>query len=42
MKAYAALGDGVDRLRLIERPAPKPKANEISVKMTAASPNCRD
>ncbi|HEX8265652.1 MAG TPA: NAD(P)-dependent alcohol dehydrogenase [Pyrinomonadaceae bacterium] len=42
MKAYTTLGDGIDRLRLIEQPVLEPKANGILVKMTAASLNYRD
>lgn len=42
MKAYTTLGDGIDRLKLVEHAVPKPKANEILVRMTAASLNYRD
>jgi NADPH:quinone reductase-like Zn-dependent oxidoreductase len=42
MKAYITLGDGIDKLKLNEIPAPKPRANEVLVKITAASLNYRD
>lgn len=42
MKAFITFGDGIDKLKLKELPTPKPKANEILVKMTAASLNYRD
>jgi NADPH:quinone reductase-like Zn-dependent oxidoreductase len=42
MKAYTTLGDGIERLKLVEQPVPKLKSNEILVKMTAASLNYRD
>ncbi|MDQ3798721.1 MAG: alcohol dehydrogenase catalytic domain-containing protein, partial [Acidobacteriota bacterium] len=42
MKAYRTLGDGIDALELSEVPAPEAKADEILVKMTAASLNYRD
>jgi NADPH:quinone reductase-like Zn-dependent oxidoreductase len=42
MKAYRTRGDGIDALELSELPAPAAKADEILVKMTAASLNYRD
>jgi len=42
MKAFTTLGDGIEELKLNELPIPKPKANEILVKMRAASLNYRD
>jgi NADPH:quinone reductase-like Zn-dependent oxidoreductase len=42
MRAYTTLGDGVDRLKLEERPAPEPKAGEVLVRTRAASLNYRD
>lgn len=42
MRAYTTLGDGIDGLRLDERPAPGPKDGEVLVKMRAASLNFRD
>lgn len=42
MKVFTTLGDGIDGLRLEERPAPEPKAGEVLVRMRAASLNFRD
>lgn len=42
MRAYTTLGDGIDGLKLDERPAPEPKANEVLARMRAASLNFRD
>lgn len=42
MKFYTTLGDGIDALKLNEAAIPEPEANEILVKMTAASLNYRD
>ncbi|HEY9284485.1 MAG TPA: NAD(P)-dependent alcohol dehydrogenase [Pyrinomonadaceae bacterium] len=42
MRAYTTLGDGVDGLKLNERPTPEPKAGEVLVKMRAAALNYRD
>ncbi|HEX8139584.1 MAG TPA: NAD(P)-dependent alcohol dehydrogenase [Pyrinomonadaceae bacterium] len=42
MKAFTTLGDGIDELKLRELPVPEPKAEEILVKMSAASLNFRD
>lgn len=42
MKAFTTLGDGIDALKVKELPLPEPKADEVLVKMTAASLNYRD
>ena len=42
MRAYTTLGDGIDRLKIDERPAPEPGAGEVLVRMRAASLNYRD
>lgn len=42
MKAFITLGDGINNLKLSELPVPEPKANEILLKITAASLNYRD
>lgn len=42
MKAFTTLGDGIDGLELRELPVPEPEADEILVKMAAASLNFRD
>jgi NADPH:quinone reductase-like Zn-dependent oxidoreductase len=42
MRAYTTLGDGIDGLKLDERPAPEPEAGEVLVRMRAASLNFRD
>ena len=42
MRAYTTLGDGVDNLVLGERHTPEPNANEVLVRMRAASLNYRD
>lgn len=42
MKAFTTLGDGIENLKLNELPLPEPKADEIQVKMNAASLNYRD
>jgi len=42
MKAYTTLGDGIDALKISELPVPEPEADEILVRMTAASLNYRD
>ncbi len=42
MKAFITLGDGIDKLRLTELPTPEPKADEVLVRMAAASLNYRD
>jgi NADPH:quinone reductase-like Zn-dependent oxidoreductase len=42
MKVYTTLGDGIDRLKLNELPAPEIKPGEVLVKMTAVSLNYRD
>jgi NADPH:quinone reductase-like Zn-dependent oxidoreductase len=42
MKAYEIQKFGFDGLALVERPEPKPSANQVIVKMRAASLNYRD
>lgn len=42
MKVFTTHGDGIDALKLIETETPKPKADEVLVKMTAVSLNFRD
>src|SRR4028118_1950804 len=42
MKVYTTLGDGIDRLKLNELPAPKIKSNEVLVRMKSVSLNYRD
>ncbi|HEV2860930.1 MAG TPA: NAD(P)-dependent alcohol dehydrogenase [Pyrinomonadaceae bacterium] len=42
MKAYTTLGDGIEKLRRVERPVPEPKAGEVLVSIRAASLNYRD
>jgi NADPH:quinone reductase-like Zn-dependent oxidoreductase len=42
MKAFTTLGDGIDALKRSELPVPEPGADEILVRMTAASLNYRD
>jgi NADPH:quinone reductase-like Zn-dependent oxidoreductase len=42
MKAFTTLGGGSAALRPRELPAPEPKADEILVRVTAASLNYRD
>src|SRR5262245_18737126 len=42
MKAFVTLGDGIDALKLEDRPVPAPGPGEVLVKMTAAALNYRD
>lgn len=42
MRAYTTLGDGIDGLKLDERPAPEPKDGEVLIRMRAAALNFRD
>lgn len=42
MKLYTTLGDGIDALKLADRPTPEAKAGEILVKINAVSLNYRD
>lgn len=42
MKLYQIPDFGIDKLEIVERDVPKPSANEVLVRMTAASINFRD
>ena len=42
MKAFTTMGDGIEALRLVEKPVPEPKEGEVLVRMTAAALNFRD
>ena len=43
MRAMALVGSfGLDRLKLIERPMPEPRHNEVVIRMAAVSLNYRD
>lgn len=42
MKAFTTLGDGIGALKIRELPVPEPEADEVLIKMSAASLNYRD
>src|SRR4051794_12223369 len=42
MRAFVTQGDGIDALRLIDRPVPTPGPHEVIVKMAAVALNYRD
>ena len=43
MRAMALVGSfGLDHLKLIERPMPEPRHNEVVIRMAAVSLNYRD
>src|SRR5262249_31145213 len=42
MKAFVTRGDGIDALKLEDRPVPTPAPGQVLVKITAAALNYRD